>query len=265
MKSFVDRLMEEDPPAKAAYIWDAPVAADTPPEVVAKSGNSPPSNSSSAAKLFPQPIHFQSWPERRPAASAQGAEWRRADDKLSVVQHDTFLDALFTPARVSSPEVVPAVEPGFVRVPIVDNNDGGIGSGIAGFEPSAISNIPPLLEPLPVERQVPWALARSDYFILPSGAELVSSAFRIQLQKRKHCDGTTYLEVPNYVLDRGAGADANPDYSTADTAAPTRLVGADAFSLEYDDRHSEGADIDELHAARKDVALCSSGCYQLYR
>ena len=72
---------------------------------------------------------------------------------------------------------------------------------------------------------------------------------------RKHCDGTTYLEVPNYVLDLGVSTDANPGYSTADAADATRLIGADAFSLKYDDdRHSERADNDELHAARKDVA-----------
>ena len=40
VESFVDHLVEEDPPAKAAYICDAPVAADTPPEMVTKSGNS---------------------------------------------------------------------------------------------------------------------------------------------------------------------------------------------------------------------------------
>ena len=111
MDSFVDRLVESDPPhpAKAAIIWDAPVAADTPPEVVTNSGNS--------HRLFLQPNHSQSWPEQRPAASAQGAEWRRANDEPSmVVPDDTFRD-------VSSPEVLPAVEPGFVRtVSIVDNN-----------------------------------------------------------------------------------------------------------------------------------------------
>ena len=124
----------------------------------------------------------------------------------------------------------------------MDNNDGGIRSGIAGFEPSAISNISPLVEPLPVERQVPWALARSDHggFPLPSpGTKPVSLAFRIQLQKRKHCDGTTCLKVPNNVLDLGASADDNPDCSTADAADATRLIGADDFSLECDDdRHS---------------------------
>ena len=242
VESFVDRLVEDDSPAKAAYIWDAPVVTDTPPEVVTKSGKSRPSNSSYAAKLFLQPIHSQSWPEQRPAASAQGAEWRRADDQPNVVPHDTFLDALFTPARVSSPEVVPAVKPGFGKMmPILDNNDGSIRSGIAGFEPSAIYKIPPLVEPLPVERQVPWALARSDYggFPLSSpGANPVSSAFQIQFQKQKHCDGTTYLEVRNNILDLGASSDANPA-STTDGAAPTRPIGADAFSGEYDDdRHT---------------------------
>ena len=112
-------------------------------------------------------------------------------------------------------------------MPIVDSNDGGVRSGIAGFEPSAISNIPPLVEPLPVERQVPSALGRSDYggIPLPSpGAKPVSSAVQIHLQKRKHCDGTTNLEVRNNVLD-------NP-VSTGDAAAPTRLIGAD------DDRYT---------------------------
>ena len=227
MESFVDRLVEDDP-AKEGYICDAPVAADTPPEVATKSGNSHPSNSSSAAKPFLQPIHSQSWPEQRPAGSAREAEWRRADDKPSVVPHDTFLDALFFPAWVSSPDdVVAAVESGFVMMPIVNSNDGGIRSGIARFEPSAISSIPPLVEPFPIERQVPSALGRSDYggIPLPSpGAKPVSSAVQTQLQKRKHCDETTHLEVQNNVLD-------NP-VSTGDAAAPTRLVGAD------DDRYT---------------------------
>ena len=56
MERFLDRLVENDLPAKAGYICDAPVAADTPSEVATKGGNSHPSNSSSAAKLFLQPI-----------------------------------------------------------------------------------------------------------------------------------------------------------------------------------------------------------------
>lgn len=255
---FVDRLVEDDPPpwrcdgsieggaaaaAAAAHLWEAPRAAETPTGVNASLGVC--GASAAAAKLFLQPIY--NWPPPPPlGVPAQGVDGQGRRDMPIVVPHDPVLDALFTPGRISSPEIVPTVTLGLVRLPP------SLGSGSRGnnnanaritkFEPAAIYNIPPPADTYAPAVRVPMAPLRPrpcDRFYLPSsssyGAKNVQSAAAAAPQQQQFdgftCINTigTYKERSNNFLDT----------SGTGSAAAERLTGADAFSDEYDDdRHA---------------------------
>lgn len=186
MESFVDRLVEDDPPpwrgsdgsggrdGGGVRLWEAPAALT--PAAGVYNGGAP-----AAAKLFLQPIY--SWPPGACGDAYDGAgEGNCGQDMPIVVPHDPILDALFTPTRLS-PEIVPAVTLGLMGQSVGEGYrcssggycDGGSGS-ISEFAPGALTGYfpPPQLLPVPAPSTavlVPMApLSRYDLPLCQPGA-----------------------------------------------------------------------------------------------
>lgn len=262
-ESFVDRLVEDDPPpwrmgggvvGEGARLWEAPeifsAANKTPTDDAKNNGETVSSSSTTAAKLFLQPIY--SWPPPPPPPS--GVDGQGSQDMPMIVPHDPILDALFTPAR-TSPEIVPTVTMGLVRVASAGSGGRG-GTGITRFQPAAIYNIPPLAEQFSAVPLVPMAPSRRHFDchlyeqhapragvtsgILVESAKKASSA-KLTINSNINCINsksggafsTTYhQESSKNVLSIAGSAFAFASGTTSSTAC---LTGADAYSSEYDD------------------------------
>ncbi|CAM9546808.1 unnamed protein product [Laminaria digitata] len=269
---FVDRLVEDDPSpwrcngggglGQGPHLWEAPGGADPGTGMMMMTGHSSRSASTSAAaaKLFLQPIY--SWPLEpqqqqqlppleAPSHSSVFEEGSRG--MPIVVPHDPILDALFTPARATSPEIVPTVTTSYGLVGL-----GGGGSSnfrddavVSRFEPAPVFNIPPQQhqqEQWPTQRTIPLATTNT---ILQQqqqqqqenipGKVFGGSAFSATttaVPSVATISSATATIAATRAAATSAVAAATATASSA-PAPPPQLTGADGFSDEYDDEQHD--------------------------